>query len=192
MLMSTCFLTNLCPVIRFINTALPLGALLVSLLVFLLQYAHSRRKHTRSARVIAQLDPAASNFATNRLTGEGEADEQGEEEQSSLLSRAVNRLPSWGASKAHGKKGRESAGEPVSAATLAVFRTENAMILNEVHSIPLRQLSEGELARKRIMDTSKRCVDTLGAITLASLHAAGWVMGGGVPEAAWCTTWVSR
>jgi hypothetical protein len=118
-------------------------------------------------------------------------DGQREGRQSGLLGRAVKSLPSWGTSKATGKKGNDSAGEPVSAATLAVFRTENAMILNEVHSIPLRQMSEGEFARKRVLDTSKRCVDTFGAVMLASLHAAGWMMGGGRTEVVWGTTWVS-
>ncbi|PWN22275.1 hypothetical protein BCV69DRAFT_257017 [Microstroma glucosiphilum] len=175
---------------KFLNTALPLGALLVSLFVFLLQYAHSTRKHKRSAKVIAQLDPSASNFATARLTGEGGVDGQRVDQRSSLFSRAAKNLPSWRSSKNNAKKGKGLAGEPVSAATVAVFRTENAMILNEVHSIPLRQLSAPELARKRVLDTSKRCVDTFGAIIIASLHAAGWMMGGGRTEAVWSTTWI--
>lgn len=108
-----------------------------------------------------------------------------------VLARVLAKLLPWNAPKILGANDQAAAdsAKTVSAATLAVFRTENAMILNEVHSTPLNFLTSEERGRKRRQDVTKRTIDALGAIALAAMHAAGWVMSEQRSEIAWAATW---
>lgn len=171
---------------RVLNTALPLSALAISLAVFLIQYARSRRKHHAAAAAVAQLDPDASSFQIAPAAAAASTSNA----QSS--SSSIGRLFSWRkSSDSRNGKAPQQEQETISAATLAVFRTENAMILNEVLATPLHNLDAAELSHKRRLDVTKRSVDTVGAVVLAAMHAAGWaVNSGSVSEVAWAFTWI--
>ncbi|CAO1638019.1 unnamed protein product [Parajaminaea phylloscopi] len=190
---------------RYINTVLPLTGLALSAAVFAIQYAHSARKHAKMAAAVAQLDPAASSFHIGAGTrasapAPGATSRPRERSSTNVFAAALAKILPWNAprilgaagsgAKSKAKDGTTDAdGSPVSAATLAVFRTENAMVLNEVHSTPLHSLDEAQLRRKRRFDLAKRTADLLGAIALASMHAAGWVLSGQLSETAWAATW---
>ena len=185
---------------RYLNTALPLAALVASLLIVLIQYARSKRRHEESERVVAQLDPTASSVhlsATQHSSSTSSTSSTPTTSTSpSLFSKVLRKFLPCNSSKilnhtnANGKSSSSKA-ETISAATLAVFRTENAMILNEVHSIPINHLSEAERRKKRTLDTVKEAVDTIGAVILAALHAVSWISQGGNGQVAWAATWVS-
>lgn len=190
---------------------LPLSGLALSLIIFVVQYVLSARKHQKVAQAVAQLDPGASSFMdlTASLPQFNVGAAAGASAHSpgtfassartrpNILARALEALLPWNAPKIlrangqprskHGGPTDESA--PVSAATLAVFHTENAMILNEVHSILLHFLDETQLKRKRRLDLIKRSIDVLGAVALAAMHAAGWVWDDRFSELAWVTAW---
>ncbi|KDN52874.1 hypothetical protein K437DRAFT_292771 [Tilletiaria anomala UBC 951] len=136
---------------RVLNTFFPTLALALSVLALL---THSLRSNTRkrtSEVQVAKLDPAASSIY----------------------------LP------ARTPAGRGSAPPPASSsssatpAALQVFRTENSVILNEVHSTPLVQVSTADAARYRRLEALKRGIEVLGAGGLIASHAAAWAIARG-------------
>lgn len=178
--------------LRAFNTALPAFGLLLSASIIAVQYALSARKHKRSAIAVAQLDPGASNIV------ETFPDASVRDSRPNILVRILTSLLPWNAPRLlgyHSVDSTEPAGKSkddvVSSATLAVFQTENAMILNEVHSIPLTFGSEEEIRARKLLNVSQRFIHTVAAVALAAFHAAGFAMGGGMGEAVWAVFWVS-
>ncbi|CAO1614569.1 unnamed protein product [Sympodiomycopsis kandeliae] len=175
---------------RALNTAIPYLGLLLSVAIFAVQYALSKRKHKHSAIAVAQLDPSASNIVERNGNSEPKRRRQG------VFGRLLSTLLPWNASRLLGYQRlstndakTKSEQEVISPATLAVFQSENAMILNEVHSIPLTYHSDEEARSSQILNVTQRLIHTIASVSLAGLHASGFAMGGGMGEAAWAVFW---
>lgn len=160
--------------------------------IFATQYALSRRKHRRSALAVAQLDPGASNIVENSPV------EYRNPSKPSIFARILGSLLPWNAPRLLGYQNvptKDTAGKPgdevVSAATLAVFQTENAMILNEAHSIPLTTDTQETSQSRKILNAIQTSTQNLAAITLAALHAGAFASERNIGEAAWAIVWVS-
>lgn len=122
------------------------------------------------AASIAHLDPDASSFEPR-------------------ISQATQQ-PRTDSTAQNGNGQNEGSKDPaISAATLAVFRTENAMIINEVLSTPMQRQNAEAQRHRRFLDGIKYTVDITGTFALALLHASAWRSNGETTEAVWAVTW---
>jgi hypothetical protein len=105
--------------------------------------------------------------------------------------RALQTLLPWNSQRLLPRRAaRTTAPPPASTLTqaqLLVWRTENQVIVNEVHRTPLIAATPEQAASDRRAEIAKRAVECAGSIVMVGLHAAdvhdkGW---------AWTVLWVS-
>ncbi len=183
---------------RILNTLIPAAVLLASLLALLVHALLVARRQRRSELRVSRLDPAASSI----YVPEAESDEMAgaDDESGGSSSRnstaIVDDAPaldangnghsangtdlSNGAAAAQKKKDKQRQEEQRAAreaASLQVFRTENAVILNEVHATPLTPpLTTSEAKRMRRFDLAKRLIEVGASVGLVGAHAAAFAL----------------
>lgn len=141
-----------------LNEALPLATASFSLLIILVRVLSSRKRAAISAGAVAKLDPEASSFA----------------------------LPPPRAAAAEAP--RETSQPALTKAELLVYRTENAVILNEVLQTPLHVASQAQVDSDARAELAKRLLECIGSVIMVALHSVT------VPEKgwAWVVFWVSK
>ncbi|PWN47828.1 putative YBT1 [Violaceomyces palustris] len=181
---------------RVLNTLLPLLLISASSFSFILHSFRSSSRKARTAESVAKLDPSASSF-TIPQTGtqvNGHSSVQSNlslpsRTQSSLLVKILSSILPWNSSRIFTSRSRSvslssrsgilansSSSTDSSEAALEVFRTENAVILNEVHLTPIDKTSEQEKAKFRSLELVKRLIEVAGSVLLATSHATAWAM----------------
>ena len=169
--------------------------IIISALVIVVYSLQLSRRRRQSEVRVAKLDPTASSiYIPNGNGSQYAAHHDGPSRLSGAFSAAgdeeeATAAPSADASGITNK----------SSAALEVFRTENAVILNEVHATPLQQITPAQSKRLRHLELLKRLIETGGAIVLVSLHAAAYILSSGQPghngagaswEACWGIVWL--
>ncbi|PWN87324.1 hypothetical protein FA10DRAFT_183067 [Acaromyces ingoldii] len=212
---------------RFLNGAVPLAALAVSLAIVSIQQALSNRRHRESAVRVATLDPTSSSIVLpheNGLDGLGEEEDDDDEDNSApplvplrrrpgMVERALTLIMPWNApyivaklsapsrqkKKRRGRRRRRQHTSSSSvipadeAADKVVFHTENAVILNEVHTNMAKTLADDSL-RASDAEVVKRVWEALGSIALAGTCVAQLAFDGPVYSSsssswAWLALW---
>jgi hypothetical protein len=170
-----------------LDKAIPLAIVIISFIILLFQRMSSKRRKAASAQRIAKLDPASSHIQivkkppTNRR-------------QSTTSSNGRARAASNAQAASNKKPGS-------SASDLAIFHTENAVILNEVHNImkeryynPLDPDSFSSQVPVRLssraVERVKRVWELVGSTLSASACAAAVALGQG--QMVWLVVWVSK
>lgn len=170
-----------------LDKAIPLAIVIVSFITLLFQRMSSKRRKAASAQRIAKLDPASSNI---QIVKEPPTNRR----QSAASSNGRARLTSTDGI-ASSKKSSSSASD------LAIFHTENAVILNEVHNImkeryynPLEPDSFSSQVPVRLssraVERAKRLWELVGSILSAGACAAAVALGQG--QVVWLAVWVSN
>lgn len=193
-----------------IGNVLPLVALLISLVIVVIQRLTAGRRHARSARQIAHLDPASSSIALD--TGSASP---------SLLERLLSTIMPWNGPQianavlCRSKRGRRSSfvarnrsmssdrplsmAGAASAAALAIFHTENAVILNEVHKNIEERLfnpldpnsTESESSDRssiKAVETVKRVWELVGCAAMVGISATAIGLDAG--SVSWLALWI--
>lgn len=195
-----------------LGKTIPFVVLVTSFLVLILQRMSSKRRKAASAQRIAQLDPASSHIQVTSQTS------------TSRLERALTTvMPLNGPRIAATLQGRPKAARRQSinsngrgrslstasvressssaAAALAIFHTENAVILNEVNKIMKERyynpLDPDSMASQvsgrfssRSIERMKRVWELVGSTLSASACAAAVAQG--QEQEVWLAVWVSN
>jgi hypothetical protein len=176
-----------------LNKSLPLIALVTSLLLVIVQRASSKRRKAKSALRVARLDPDSSTIvapAPSVLEGSTTVGKSSRRRQSSINS--------YGG-QSHSSERHEIAS---SAAALAIFHVENAVLLNEVHKIieeriynPLdpnsQDLEADTYFSARTTERIKRIWELSGSILSASVSLVA-VLNSDRNQIYWLSLWVSQ
>ncbi|PWZ03754.1 hypothetical protein BCV70DRAFT_204462 [Testicularia cyperi] len=176
---------------QILNTTLPLSAVVLSVSLLFLHQLRRKRGLKASAEHVATLDPGASSFSLAN-GGHGRSSNHHAPRQRKGLTTFPGRILSailpWNSSRLLPPPAQSNAPDvrtngaskkdlATSQAALEVFRTENAVILNEVHLTPLHGGSIDTTKRMRRLELVRRIVDTIGSVVLAAVHAGDWATG---------------
>ncbi|UZJ54396.1 hypothetical protein CBS101457_003716 [Exobasidium rhododendri] len=186
-----------------INKLLPLIALIISLLLLIVQRRSFKSRHAASVRQIAQLDPASSNIDVQRpVKGpsllrrvlSAVMPRHGNHVFARILGKAAPKGQSANSrSDQYSSVGASSSPESASsAAALAIFHIENAVLLNEVYKNSEEKASDPlEEASSRQSDVSierlKRFWEAAGSVLSAIASAMAVALGQG--QMYWPALW---
>ncbi|EPQ25988.1 uncharacterized protein PFL1_06443 [Pseudozyma flocculosa PF-1] len=189
---------------RVLNTAIPVAAVSVSLVTLAVHSLRQSKGLAASAEHVAKLDPASSNFAIPGADDDAAPHARRTPRRRhprSAIARAIAYILPWNSSRllkssnqANRRSRRMSTAEEEAAASAAmeVFRTENAVILNEVHQTPMQNLEPHQIERVRRLGLTRRLIELIVSVALAAVHAAAWVMGWQAFnwQACWTGLWI--
>ncbi|PWN37140.1 uncharacterized protein FA14DRAFT_113198, partial [Meira miltonrushii] len=194
----------------YLNKLIPLLAITISTLILVAHWTSRRRRKASSARRIAQLNPEASNIRLDDVQSSNESRSAGRSTLSKILttimplngSRLADRIQGVSRPKrrttglnrytepAGSSTNTERPGDPNSTASTQVFRTENAVIFNEVHRVLRQNLRENtgrNLLSSEAIEKFKRSWELLGSLAALAVAIASFVLT--KERASWIILW---
>lgn len=195
---------------EYLNKLIPLLAITISTLILIAHWTSRRRRKAYSAMQIAQLNPEASNIRFDDVQSDSESRSAGRSTLSKILttimplngSRLADRIQRVSRPKrrttgvnrytepASSTTNTERPGDPNSTAATQVFRTENAVIFNEVHRVLRQNLRENtgrNLLSSDAIEKFKRSWELLGSLAALAVAIASFVL---IKErASWIISW---
>ncbi|KAN0061178.1 Transporter of the ATP-binding cassette (ABC) [Thecaphora frezii] len=186
---------------RVLNTAIPIAAVSASLATLAVHSIRQRRGLVSSAKQVAQLDPASSSFAIPEVQDAGPSSHAASRNKRSrrhrnIFARVIGSLLPWNSSRILNSKDDRRVGveedQAAANAAMEVFRTENAVILNEVHQTPLQNMDPSRLQRMQRLALTRRLIEAIVSVALAAVHAAAWALGwqSFAWQACWTGIWI--
>lgn len=184
---------------EYLDKLIPLSAITISLLILITHWASRRKRKRNSALRIAQLNPEASNI---RIHDEQTDSERRSTRRSTLSKILTMIMPLNGSRLADTIQGRSRSkrrsngtqryteptsaaihqdrfGDPNSTAAAHIFRTENAVIFNEVHRV-LRQSFDESTSSNRLssdaIEKLKRSWELLGSLMALAVSVVSLIL----------------
>ncbi|MCO5584886.1 hypothetical protein L7F22_038818 [Adiantum nelumboides] len=184
---------------EYLNRLIPLLSVAISISILIAHWTSRRRRKASSALRIAQLNPEASNVRLDGVQTNGEPRSVGRSTLSSILTTIMPLNGSRLADKIQGRsrpKRRttglqrytqpttstsdgERSNDPNSTAATHVFRTENAVIFNEVHRVLRQNLRENtgrNLLSSDAIEKFKRSWELLGSLAALAVAISSFVL----------------